>query len=367
MPDYIPSNPVVDFAASRDARKLAFPPPGVFSVARHAMIAYLRYLSEVRRKPTATVLIPDYMCHEVVTALAEAGFRLRRYALDENLDASASDLDAAAGDGVDAVVLTHFYGRVARRLPEIAAWCRRRGAALIEDCVHLPYPFHAEFPAGGDPSSLSDARVFTFRKVYPVPLGAAIVLRECQADFARFVDAKVGRRYPDEGLDYWKWAAKQMVKKSLLAAGLGYKQSYRDLSEDPLKPYNFLPARFDRLLTRTHFERAVARRRENAARYAGFRPFTEASWGRPLEFAATDVPYMYVVFLNEGLEALPTVKRLMARGIPAVLGLALDEDFLKTLPADHRYRRVLSLPLHQDIREQDIDYIGQILALGKDA
>ena len=60
-------------------------------------------------------------------------------------------------------------------------------------------------------------------------------------------------------------------------------------------------------------------------------------------------------------------ERLMARGIPAVLGLAIDEEFLKTLPAGHRYRRMISLPLHQDVRERDIDYIGRILALGKDA
>lgn len=359
MAQYIPSNPVLDFGALLDGRKLSFPAPGLFSVARHALTGYLHYLSSLRPKPVKNILVPDYMCHEVNSALRQSGFKLARYGLTPDLDATVDSLEAAArGVEVDALILTHFYGRMTRQLPEIAAWCRGRGIALIEDCVHLPFPYHAEYPLDAAAETSSDARLFTLRKVYPVPLGATIVLRNGQEPFARFIDTHIGRSYPDSRLELWKWAGKQLVKKGLLWTGMGYRQRYQDLSDDPLKTFNFLPAERGRWLSVANHERAVRRRRENYRRYLRH----ATSWGRRLDFTPLDVPYMMVIFLRPELEPLALVQQLMARGVPAALGLALDSELLQTLPAGHPYRRILSLPIHQDISESHIDRIGGILA-----
>lgn len=355
---YIPSNPVVSLRALLDPRKLDFPPPGLFSTARRAILCYLNYLSEAGRRRPQAVLLPDYMCREVGLALREAGYSARFYPLDRSFDVSLKGLETAiqGAGGTCAVVAAHFYGRICRNIAEVEKLCGARGLPLIEDCVHLPFPAYCA-PADFH----SEARVFTLRKIYPVPFGAAIALKTGQEEFGRFAQAQGSMSRRGSGPEFLRWAAKQLAKKGLLASGLGYAAPYRDVSLDPSTPFHFAPPWLAGLLSMRNCEDAVALRRKNYLTYLEHAR-TFRRWGEILEFdVRTDAPYMFVLDLKEGLGAESLLRALALRGIPAAPGLALDPEVLRSLPEDHRYRRIVVFPVHQDIEERHIRRIAGAL------
>jgi hypothetical protein len=360
--EYIPSRPVVSVRSILTGQRIFFPPPGLFSFARYALIYYLQYLSSLRKEPVRRVLLPDHMCHEVANSLREYGYEVGYYALGENFHVAEKAVEEALTNdpGYKVILLGHFYGRICRNLESIIRLCRDRGVTVVEDCVHLPFPYHASF-TGSD----ADAKLYTHRKVYPIPYGATLVLREGQDRFDRFVRATVPKRYRGGIGEAFDWAWKQVIKRGLQLTGQGYRLPYRDLSNDPLKPFNYACPGVAGLLSMRNLHDAVVRRRRNYETYLEHRSIW-ASWGRVLEFdVKTDVPYMFVLFLDDAFDALTTVQSLMKRSIPAVPGLALDECVRARLPRKHDYHKIITLPLHQDIHEGHIRYIAHVLSSGR--
>jgi hypothetical protein len=358
LPGYIPSRPIMEMRALLGRRRIAFPAPGMFSFARYALVYYLGYLSSIRDKPVARVLLPDYMCHEVATTLRDYGYEPHFYPLEQDFDVSMEALETLLRrpGRWDAMVVGHFHGRMCRNLKDVSALCRERGVAIIEDCVHLPFPHGMPFSATG-----SDAKLFTLRKVYPVPHGAGIVLREGQGEFARFVTTTFHRRYREGITDLADWAIKQAVKKLLLATGTKYVMQYRDISQDPLRAFNFACPGLDRLLSLDSYDVAVERRRGNYRLYMEHAPVLK-EWGEVLRYdLLQDVPHSLVIVLKECFDTLALVKWFMRQGVPAVTGLALDSSVLRTLPAKHRYNQILTLPIHQDLRPAHMAYIIGVL------
>jgi len=336
---------------------MVFPPPGLFSLARYALIHYLQYLSSLRTRPVRRVLLPDYMCHEVATSLRYHGYESGYYALDQDFGVSGQAVaDAIADSRYDVVLFGHFYGKTCPNLAEVSHICHAKGITVIEDCVHLPFPYHADFL-----DSHSDAKLFTHRKVYPIPFGASIVLKDGQAEFAQFVKDKIDRRYWVGIMETIDWAARQIVKKGLQLTGKTYAPPYRDLSNDPLKPFNFACPGTAGLLSMRNLDEAVDRRRKNYETYLLHRDVWEAR-GRLLEFdLKVDVPYMFVMYITNEQDAPSLVARLAKQAVPAVQGMALDESVRWRLPRDHDYHRILALPLHQDIHAGHIQRIARAL------
>src|SRR5689334_22363969 len=101
------------------------------------------------------------------TAALHAGLAPRFADVDpETLCVSAEAIAAAFTPRTKAVVVTHLYGRLAD-VEAIAALCRDRGIAVVEDCAQAAGARRAGRTAG----SFGDAAAFSF---YPTKnLGAA--------------------------------------------------------------------------------------------------------------------------------------------------------------------------------------------------
>jgi dTDP-4-amino-4,6-dideoxygalactose transaminase len=356
---YIPSGPILAFRSLIGGDRMAFPPPGLFSFARYALLYYLQYLSSTRRKPLERVLLPDYMCHEVAETLRSHGYDPHFYSLEPPFDVSIVDLEKLLQQPVrwDAIVVAHFHGRVCRNLQQVASRCAERDIIVIEDAVHLPYPYAAR--ATG---TLTDATLYTLRKVYPAPHGSVIVLRDGQEEFARFVAATVPRRSRGAMADFADWSVKQLIKQCLVSVGMRYVPSYRDLSQAPLQPFNFACAPVARLLSAQDCESAVEARRRNYRLYLEHSSVLK-DWGEVLDYdLGRDVPHACVVVLHEGLDTVSVIKTLMKRGVPAGMGLAVDPTVRRQLSSSHRYNRIVTLPLHQDIRPSHVRYIVEVMS-----
>jgi dTDP-4-amino-4,6-dideoxygalactose transaminase len=134
----------IGVANGTDALELALRASGVAAGSRVATVANAGY----------------YTC----TALAAIGAEPVFIDVDESLTMSSQSLDGAI-DGLDAVVVTHLYGRLGA-IEAIIAIAGRRGIPVIEDCAQA----HGAERAGKRAGSFGAAGCFSF---YPTKnLGA---------------------------------------------------------------------------------------------------------------------------------------------------------------------------------------------------
>jgi|GEM_PF-3130522 len=356
MSKYIPSQPVVGLRSLIGARRLAFPHYGIFSCARYGLLYYLDYLRQARSGASVRVLLPDYMCRDVGHALKQHGYEPLYYPLAADFDVAEEALAEidAQGPGCLAILLGHFYGRLSRNRRAVARWCREKDLPLIEDCVHLPFPHHAAINEDG-----VAAKLYSLRKVYPVPHGGVVVAGESRDAFGDFLSRRAGAVARGNATEMLDWTVRQVAKKALLLMKMRYAAPRRD-GGDELPPFNYAWRFLPRLLPGDSGAATIKRRRENYALYMQHRDVL-AQWGDVLALdVERDVPYMFVMLLKEHYDAEKAASRLEALGIPAGTGLALDPAVFAGLPRSHPYRRIMTLPVHQDI---DAEHIAHIMAV----
>jgi len=140
-------------------------PVRYFSHGRHALAAALE---AVGTGAGDTVLLPAFICREVLSAVHARGARAAYYAVDRALGLAG---DAAAMPPAKAIVAVDYFG-FAQDLAPFAAYCARSGAALIEDNAHGLFSRDA---AGRVLGTRGDLGVFSIRKTLATPDGAALV------------------------------------------------------------------------------------------------------------------------------------------------------------------------------------------------
>ncbi len=83
------------------------------------------------------VILPSFTCTVVREAVIRAGDTARFLDVDpEDFSFDPDDLRKKMGPNTKAIVLTHFFGRVARNLRGVVQAARERGVGVIEDCAH---------------------------------------------------------------------------------------------------------------------------------------------------------------------------------------------------------------------------------------
>lgn len=337
--------------------RLPTPTPFWFSFERHALESWLRFEEARRGARLDAVLVPDFMCHEVVNSLRDARREAVFFPLgpDFSVDPARVAEALAPRRGRAAVFMCHFYGRLVRSWAGVAEACRAAGAPLAEDCAHLPYPD----PEDAAPAA-ADVRLYTFRKVYGVPYGATARLRSGQAEFNAFAAERSGPKADGDTAGLLAWGARELVKRAAIAARLPLRRAYRDLSQDPLKPFEAAHPWAEGFLGAGEPERARRRRRENHALYRAADDVFRG-WAEPLACDGEgDVPYQLLLTLSPRVEPREFISFCLARGVSALAGLALHEDVLRALPAGHPYLRQAALPLHQDVSAEDVAYVLEV-------
>lgn len=144
-----------------------------FSLGRFALAAALKSL-EI--KPGASVLLPEFICRDVLAAIHSVGGVPVFYPVSTTLTPASmpqSWPDAAA------VIAVNFFG-FPQNLAPFHAYCERTGARLIEDNAH-------GFLSGDSTSKALGLRaeigIFSLRKTIPMVDGAALVV--CNPELAQ--------------------------------------------------------------------------------------------------------------------------------------------------------------------------------------
>jgi hypothetical protein len=184
--------------------------PGVFrffSLGRHALAEALRAAGI---KAGDKVLLPEFICRDVLASLAVVGAGAVWYPVGEDLrPAGPSETWPAAS----AVVAVNYFG-FPQPFEPFRAYAKRIGAVLIEDNAH---GFLSRDDAGRWLGTRGDAGIFSLRKTLPLADGAALAVSNGQmAQALAGPVVPAGRGYAPRSV--WKPRLRRIPVAGIIAA-----------------------------------------------------------------------------------------------------------------------------------------------------
>jgi dTDP-4-amino-4,6-dideoxygalactose transaminase len=81
------------------------------------------------------VLVPDFICAQILDAVRRAGGRPVFYRVGRDLTLDRASFEATFTPATRAAIVAHYFGRVLPGIAQLAAICRARGVHLVEDCA----------------------------------------------------------------------------------------------------------------------------------------------------------------------------------------------------------------------------------------
>ena len=313
------------------------------------------------------VLVPAYHHGVEIGALAAAGAIPRFVRVDARMRLDLEDLEARIGPRTRAIYVIHYAG-FAQPMDELMAVARRHGLAVVEDCALSLFAGEGARPLG----SVGAIAVFCFYKTLPVPNGGALVVN----DGAVAGEVPARRAAPlASTLSHATGALLANAALRLGAVGEAVRSAARDAyalvrRATGVRPISTGTMTFDPALVdlgMSAISDAIARRADAGAIVAARRRNYFLLLGRLRELAppmfaelpAGACPLFYPLLCDDkaAIQA-----RLAARGVETV-------DFWRTghplCPVDAfpevraLRRRVLELPVHQDLQPDDMAYLAR--------
>lgn len=137
-----------------------------FAYGRHALIAALHVAGVTAGD---VVLMPGFICRELLSAIHSIGARIEYYPVDAALGLAN---DPAALPAAKVIVAVDYFG-FAQNLAPFHEYCMRTGALLIEDNAHGLFSRDSGRNVLG---TRGDLGIFSIRKTLTTPDGAAMIV-----------------------------------------------------------------------------------------------------------------------------------------------------------------------------------------------
>ncbi len=342
---------------------LGVPKLARFYFARNAVFHAVHLLGLEGRE----VLVPAYHHGVEISALTAAGAVPRFVRVDGRMRLDLADLEAKVSGRTGAVYVIHYAG-FPQPMDDVMAVARRAGLPVIEDCALSLLSADGVRPLG----STGTVGVFCFYKALPVPNGGALVVNDPDLLFEppRAEAPPLGSTLSHAAGSLLANAAFRLGEagEALRAGVRGVVRALRGASG--FHPVSTGTSTFDPGavgLAMSELSEAIARRLDAPAIVAARRRNYFLLLGRlrervpPLlaEVPAGVSPLFYPLLCDD---KAAVKARLAARGIEAVdfwrtgHPLCPPEEFpeVSTLR-----RRVLELPVHQDLQPEDMAYVAR--------
>ena len=275
-----------------------------FSLARYALAAGLNALGV---RAGALVLLPEYICRDVLAALHVAGAVPVYYPVDAHL---APALAPGEWPDAAAVLMVNYFG-FAQDPEPFEQYRARTGARLIEDNAH---GFLSRDASGRWLGRRGDVGLFSLRKTFLFDNGAALTLESPHASLPPQLDemytpgaGSIRMRRALHGLPAGRriaaFAARavRLVRKSFIARRMSTGPALTAVADDAETsiPGSAAPFQgFARMLAEQEFTAEVSRRR---ALYAMLEPRARALGMMPVfeTLPAETVPYGLPVYCDD--------------------------------------------------------------------
>jgi dTDP-4-amino-4,6-dideoxygalactose transaminase len=337
----------------RPRRPLPFPlaEPGcrLYAQARQGL---WHALTAIGLRAGDQVIAPAYHHGSEIETLTRAGLTCRFYDVAQTIEPTEPALDRLVGPRVRALYLIHYLG-----FPQDSArwrrWCDDRGLLLIEDAAQSWLSARDGRPVG----TLGDVALFCLYKAVPVPDGGAVRCRS-SAGAPRSARGGVGIKRVLRGHALW------LAQRSARVAGrIESPRHWHEVDERP--EVDFVMRRTDQpplLATRALLSR-VADPSAPARRRANFRHLdTRLGDLRSPAFPPLPPDASPFAFPIEVEHKRAVVAGLAEHGIVGTQLWMVPHSSLwrAAHPAAEALReRLITLPVHQELRRQDLDRIAE--------
>lgn len=346
---------------------LSAPDRDAFCVARSGIYHLFRTLNLA---PGEFVLAPDYYSGNEIAAIQATGTTVVHYPTRRNLEPDLDALRKLLQPGARVIYVIHYLGWP-QPIGELSALARENGCLLIEDCA---LSLLSEC-GGAALGSCGDYSVFCLYKTLPVPNGGLLVRNNGSAPKLEHAATEpcpwmtaVGRS-AELGLESLRSrmnvvgsalaGIKQMAGRTLRAASVRH-VPVGDIGWDMNNVNVGMSAIGETVMTRLNYPAIRERRRAN------FLALKERLNGR-VRLLRDDLPegvcpLFLPILVNRKSEV---ARSLWAKGIGAV-DFWNDPQSNPEIGEDARFLRghVLELPIHQDVRPEQVDYIAdQVIKL----
>jgi dTDP-4-amino-4,6-dideoxygalactose transaminase len=348
-------------------------------------VAIALALREMGVGPGDAVLVPAYHSPSMIPPVLHLGASPVFYRLRADTSVDLEDVGSKLTPKVKVLMVTHYFGFV-QDLSALRAFCDARGLLLLEDCAHCFFGEHGGRPVG----AWGDYAAASSMKFFPAYEGGALVsarhglervaLRPAGAGF----EAKSLLNTLEKGFDYGRlpllrallapplwlkdaaWSrlkARCQVPAAEPSATLAPARALAPASSD--SSFDFDPGWLDKrsswlsrlLVTCLPSARIVAERRRRYLKLeAALRGLPRA---RPLFAALPDTvcPWMFPMLADDPESLFDDVR---AAGVPVTrfarpLWPGVDETVCAT--SSMLSRHVLAFPCHQELREDELDWM----------
>ncbi len=122
-------------------------------------------------RPGEDVLVPSFLCRDVVEVFEAASVSVTLYSIDARGRFDSAEIARKIGPKTRAVYVVHYFG-FSQELNRLQRLTREAGVELIEDCAHALF---GRFE-GRWLGEFGGASVFSLRKALPLPDGGALVV-----------------------------------------------------------------------------------------------------------------------------------------------------------------------------------------------
>jgi dTDP-4-amino-4,6-dideoxygalactose transaminase len=376
----IPLAPILSASSFRrgaGARARTVLDAGDVRLVTSGRVAIALALREIGVGSGEQVLVPAYHSASMIPPVLWRGAEPVFYRVHADATADLDDLAAKIGPATRALMITHYFG-FPQDMPPIRTLCDARGIALIEDCAHC---FIGE--QGGRPvGAWGDYAIASSMKFLPIYEGGAlvsarhdlknVVLRSAGAGF----EAKVALNSLEKGFDYGRLPAMRAALWLPLRAkgalwGLvkrrrpGSKPAAALAPDSSDSSFNFDPRWLDKrssLFARAMLKLASPRRIQALRRrhYARLDEAVRALPGvRPLHPRLPEgaCPWVFPLVASDPERLFAALKALRVPltrfGTPQWQGVDAHTCANSAMLARH----VLALPCHQELRDDEIDWL----------
>jgi dTDP-4-amino-4,6-dideoxygalactose transaminase len=203
------------------------------------------------------VLLPSYLCKEVVKPFKDELLKVKFYEVDETLRADIDDLRSKVGKRTRALLFIHYFGFPQTAARKIKSLCEGR-MFLIEDLVQSFLTRHQGKVLG----SIGDATISSYRKWIPIPDGALLGINNTS-----FHVPPVKRILPDKNLYVKNRLQGLELKGNCLKQPTFSKEAFRRLFLSADRLLNTTPVGMSdhsrRMLSKFDFDAIISRRRAN--------------------------------------------------------------------------------------------------------
>jgi perosamine synthetase len=363
------------FGAPHAPRPASVLDAGAARMVTSGRIAIALALREMKVGPGDAVLVPAYHSMSMIPPVLACGARALFYKVGLDARVDLTDVAAKLDPSVKAIMVTNYFG-IAQQLSVLRAFCDSHGLQMLEDCAHCFFGEHEGRAVG----SWGDYAIASSMKFFPVYEGGCLVsarhaLRapalasagagfEAKACLNALENSFAYGRLPLLRAALWlplqlKAALWGMLKRRRAPDAAALTPSSSDSSfEFDARWLDKRSSWFSRhIVARASHARIVQRRRAN---YLQLQQALAGLPGcRPLFAALPEgaCPWLFPLLVDA---PQPLFERLHAAGVPMTRfaeTLWPGVDASVCVNSAELSRRVIALPVHQELRADELAWM----------